>query len=130
MNNNLDNIALLKHLISKDTKLTSTEKLVAIALMSHRNNISMICCPGLTLLSKETKFTRRTVQKAIKSLIKKKEIVKLQIKDGKVYLKSQYYFLYDIDMAKTMYENEDSIFRNHHENEVDNFEYCLSYNWF
>jgi len=130
MDGKLDNIALLRHLGSEKLNLTSTEKLVAIILMTHRNNISMMCCPGLTLLSRETKFTRRTVQKAIKSLIKKKEIIKLQIKNDKVYLKSQYYFLYDIDMAKTIYEDENSLFRNHHENEVDNFEHCLAYNMF
>ena len=73
--NQLDNIALWKHLCNKEINLTSTEKLVALILASHRNNLSMMCCPGLTLLEQETKFKRRTVQRAIKSLIEKKELV-------------------------------------------------------
>ena len=130
MDDTLDNIALLKHLISKETELTSTEKLIAITLMSHRNNISMMCCPGLTLLAEETKFNRSTVQRTIQALIKKKEIVKLKITNGKRYLKSQYYFLYAINMAISIYKNEESIFYNHHGVEVDNFEFCLANNWF
>jgi len=126
----LNNIKLLKHLISKDTKLTSTEKLVAIALMSHRNIVSMMCCPGLTLLSEETQFDRRTVQRAIKSLILKKELKKLKQTSGKKYIKSQYYFLYDIAKAKEIYEDDDSIFKCHHYEEVENFEFCLSHGWF
>jgi len=130
MNGNLDNIALLKHLISKDTKLTSTEKLVAIALMSHRNNISMMCCPGLTLLSKETMLHRSTIQRTIVSLIKKKIIARLQKRDGRIYYKSQYYFFYDIKIARQIYENEESIFYSHHPEEVENFEFCLANNLF
>lgn len=126
----LNNIALLNHFISQETKLTSTEKLVAITLMSHRNNVSMRCCPGLTLLTKETNFTRRTIQRAIQSLVDKKEIVKLKITQGVLYLRSQYYFLYDIATAKRVHKNEDSVFSLHHSAEIDNFEFCLSRNWF
>jgi len=126
----LDNISLFKHFCSKSINLTATEKLVAMVLLSHRNNISMVCCPGLTLLAEETGFTRRCVQMTTKSLIIKKEIVRLPIKNGNLYLKSQYYFLYDIDKAKEIYENEESIFLNHHYAEVDNFEHCLKYNLF
>ena len=126
----LDNISLFKHFCHKTTDLTSTEKLVAVILMSHRNNISMMCCPGLTLIAKETGFNRRTIQKAILSLIEKKEIVKLRITNEKIYLRSQYYFLYDISAAMSIYENEESCFNSHHGNEVDNFEFCLARKWF
>lgn len=126
----LDNIALFKHFCSKNTNLTSTEKLIAIILLSHRNNISMMCCPGLSLLVKETKLNRRTIQRSIMSLIKKKELSKLKIISGKLYIKSQYYFLYDIDTAKEIYENDESLFSKHHDAEVDNFKHCLGNRFF
>ncbi len=123
--NQLDNLALLNHLRSKEIDLTSTEKLVAIILMTHRNNISMMCCPGLTLLEQETKLNRRTVQRAIKSLIEKKELVRLRIRNGTLFIKSQYYFLYDMKHAKIIYKNIDSIFNNHHKEQAKHFEFCL-----
>ena len=111
--NQLDNLALLNHLRSKEIDLTSTEKLVAIILMTHRNNISMMCCPGLTLLEQETKLNRRTVQRAIKSLIEKKELVRLRIRNGALFTKSQYYFLYDKKAAQQIFHKDNNIFKTH-----------------
>lgn len=122
----LDNIKLFKYILQENRNLSPTEKLVAATLMSHRNNVSMMCCPGLTLLVQETGFSRYGIQKIIQSLIKKKAIVRLRITSGKQYLKSQYYFLYDIATARDIYNNEDSIFTNYHVDQVENFEWCMA----
>lgn len=126
----LDDIALFKHFCHRTTSLSSTERLVAIILMSHRNNISMMCCPGFMLLSKEASLSKSTICRAIKQLIIKKELVKLPIYSDKIYIKNQYYFLYDIEHAKQIFNNDESIFYCHHETEYERFEECLKKNLF
>ena len=123
--NKLNNIKLFKYLCSKTTGLTSTEKLVAIILMSHRNNVSMMCCPGLTLLEQETGLNRRTIQRAIQSLVIKKELIRLRIKKAKKFFKNQYYFFFDISVALSIYKNKESAFNIYHAAEIENFEHWL-----
>ena len=123
----LDNIALLKHFVSEETKdLRPFEKFIAIAISKHRNNLSFKCCPGFNTLQKITGAGKATIKRAIDGLIAKQEIVRLRITAGNSYLRSQYYFLYDIEHAKQIYNNDESVFKRHHGNEVDSFEHCLS----
>ena len=130
-NDQLNNIALIKHFLSEETKhLKPFEKLIALAIGKHRNNTSFKCCPGFNTLRKITGAGKATIKRAVDGLISKHEIVRLRIKTGRSFLRSQYYFLYDIEKAKEIYNNDESIFAYHHENEVDNFEYCLSKNMF
>ena len=124
----LDNIALIKHFLSSETDhLTSAESHIALCLATHRNNTSMLCCPSITIIQKRVRMARSTVSKALAGLVLKKEIVKLRIrKENAVFANNQYYFLYDIEKAKEIYNNELSVFLNHHGEQADNFEWCLS----
>lgn len=120
---NLDNIALSRHFCRKETSsLTSNEKLVALVLASHRNNVSAKCNPGLVLLCEETQLSRSTVKKAIKGLKEKGQIVVLAIYIGRERVGSQYYFLKDIGRLIEIYEDTGSVFYNHHAGEVENLE--------
>ena len=126
--NQLDNIALFKYFFLPETKnLTSSERLVALCLAHHRNNISMLCCPSIDTMKKEIQIAKSTVILAIRGLIKKDIIVKLQIKRiNTSFANNQYYFMYDIEHAKTIRNNDDSIFCNHHDQQVENFDFCLA----
>jgi hypothetical protein len=131
MSERLDNLALFNHLFDAETKnLTLTEKAVAFAIAKHRNVYSFRCCPGLTLLAREASCSRRTVCRIIKKLIQKKEIVRLKITTNGGYLKSQYYFLFDIEDAIAIYQDEESVLNLHKPDDLDNFEFCLGKNWF
>lgn len=127
-NDKLNNIALLKHFLSEETdRLTSTESLVALCLAIHRNNISMLCCPSITTIQKRARMARSTVVGALTGLIQKKEIIRLRIKkENSTFANNQYYFFFDIKHAIEIYDDEDSIFRCHHEAQAENFEWCLS----
>ena len=125
--NQLNNLALLKYFFSPETKnLTASERLTALCLAQHRNNISMLCCPSLNTIKKETAMAKKTIIKAIKNLVEKNKIVKLKIKrlDSK-FMNNQYYFLYDIKLAKIIYNDIDSIFYRNHEDQVKYFEKCI-----
>jgi hypothetical protein len=123
---NLDNISLFKFLISGETRsLTPSEKLVAIAIAIHRNNISFKCCPSLGRLAKITGLSRRAVIRATKALQQKKIMVRLRVMNGKRYQYNQYYFLFDLNDAIEIYENDDSILNKDKFEEVENFEWCI-----
>jgi thiaminase len=125
----LDNIKLFKYFLSEDTKhLTSTEKLVALAIAKHRNNVSMKCNPGKGRIAKITGLGWATVKRAISGLVKEKEIARLQIKDGTKNLTNQYYFRYDFADALKIFENIE--FYDNHTEEHENFEYCQDKNIF
>jgi len=132
MDDKLDNIALFKHFFKPETNhLTASESHIALCIASHRNNVSMLCCPSITTIQQKVRMAKSTVIKAISGLITKKEIVKLRpIKENTAFANNQYYFMFDISHAKEIYFNEDSIFRNHHNIQVENFELCLLRNMF
>lgn len=123
----LSNLDLSKHILSKETDyLSSTEKLVALALLSHRNNRTFKCCPGVTRMHMATGLGKSTVLRSIKSLIDKNFIVRLKIGGEKKmhHYKSWYYFIKDIGQAKTIFNDDDAII--HYNDEcVENFQFCL-----
>lgn len=122
--NKLDNFLLLRDMGYQP--ITLSENSVALVLAQHRNTESMLCCPGLESLADKSKVSRKTARKAIKSLIKKKIIAKTQIMAGKRVVRTQYYFLFDIDIAKLIYNDKGSVFNQKYPRQRKYFEEVLS----
>ena len=127
MSEQLDNLALFNHLFSTETNhLTFTEKSVAFVIAKHRNVKSFKCCPGLTLLAKEANCNRTTIWRATTKLVEEKEIMRLLIPRSGGRPRSQYYFMFDIQIALEIFQNDESILNLHYPDEVENFEWCLA----
>jgi len=127
----LDNISLIKYLLSEATNLlTPTEKLVALAIARHRNNTSFKCCPSLSTLSKITGLCRKTISSTLNSIEAAGIIVRLRIKRGNGFAHNQYYFLYDIKDYMEIFNFAETILCSHHPEEYENFEFCIESNLF
>lgn len=63
-------------------ELTSTETLVALVMLSHRNNKTGLCYPSHSTIAKEAKLSRRQVVRAVAGL-REKGVVSGEPEPGK-----------------------------------------------
>ncbi len=108
-------------------KLTTPEKFIAIVILKFRNIYGFLCCPSLDKIIKLTGYSRRTIQRSITELEKKKIIVRLKVVRKKRVEHTLYFFLDDIEMAKEIFEDEDSLINKNpqYENDYENFKFAL-----
>lgn len=113
--------------IFKNCKLSSTQKLVALGILKHRNKENFACHPKLETIMKNTSLSRPAVRKAIQALEKRKIIRRVQLVTGKRVDVTKYYFLEDLDRQKEIFESDTSpLNRNpENENERDLFGECF-----
>jgi hypothetical protein len=116
----LNNIDLFKYFLSdKSDHLTTTEKIVALALLRHRNNVSMKCYPGVKKLADITGLHRISISRAMAGLIKKREIVR------KKKFTNHYFFRYDFERQLQFFNDPGSVFCTHYFDEAEIFDSCL-----
>jgi predicted transcriptional regulator len=91
------NSAVLDYILQERTDLTSSEKLVTITLLNHRNTKTLQCFPTRRTLAREAALTRLTVDRCVSALIEKKVIVRIRSErkdDGRLG-GDRYAFRYD-----------------------------------
>jgi hypothetical protein len=90
------NSAGIDHILGRKD-LTTSEKLVAVALLNHRNTKTLQCFPTRRTLAEEASMSRRWVDCCIAALVKKGVIVASRPerqKDGRLG-RSRYAFTFD-----------------------------------
>ena len=100
----VSNIKLINHIRDDLSKLTSTEKLAAVMLVSRRNSHSLQCNPSHNTIAKDMGVSRRTSINAINSLVKKRIISKFHDKSRS----NHYLFYFDINDSVEVSENNPS----------------------
>jgi len=88
----LSNIKLLNWLI-REQELGTAEKMIAVVLANHRNNVELTCNPSMETIAKEAGCCRQTVWRAIGTLLKK-GIIAIKTEPGQV---NHYFFFFDKD---------------------------------
>jgi hypothetical protein len=110
----LKNHILIRHILDMGI-LTSTEKLVAIAILTHRNPCNANCFPNKKTIARKCSNKERAVGYAIKGL-KKKGV--LYVISGRRGVSNRYIFYYDLgditgrDINSILFEQMDPIIRN------------------
>ena len=94
----------LRDYLHDNPDLSSTELLVALTIAKHRNSKTLQCNPSITRIAKQSKFTRRTVISTIQKLIKRGIIACEKTRTSNNFLSSHYFFMFDIEDAKTISE--------------------------
>ena len=88
--------------------LSSPEKLIVLCIAHHRNPATLRCFPGYGTISKETGLDKKTIGKAMESLERAKIIWRYKVYDENELKRTQYFFMYDANDAKNLWEDEDS----------------------
>jgi predicted transcriptional regulator len=90
----LNDFSLQKYLYEREG-LDKHELAVALALLYHRNNVTLLCRPSIETLAKDTRLSKSAVQRALNGL-KTKHIILVKstwTRNGRQV--NDYLFLYD-----------------------------------
>ena len=77
--------------------LNKHELVVALALVYHRNNATLLCCPSIRTLAADTRLSEPTVKRALKGLKEKNIILTKSTWTRRGRQINDYLFLYDAD---------------------------------
>lgn len=94
------------------TFYSSTEKAVAVYIANCRNSAHLRCYPGYAKISLKTGFRVNAVRKAIDVLERTKVIFRHKVYDAGELRYTQYFFYFDGEKQKEIYEDYDSILSN------------------
>jgi len=96
----LSNFKLLNHIFDDRDDLTPTEKLVATALLRHRNITTLACHPSMRRIRSITGLSMDTVRRAISGLESKRVvIVGRNYRGPRGRAVNRYVFTYDLEAA-------------------------------
>ena len=102
--------------IFDNCELTSTQKLVALGILKHRNKENFACHPKLETIMKNTSLSRPAVRKAIQALEKRKIITRIKLVTGKRVDVTKYFFIADMNRQKEILKNRTSPLNRNPEN--------------
>ena len=89
--------------------MTTNEQSVAACLLSHRNPVTLKCCPGYKRIAKTTHMSIASVARCLKRLEEIEAIYRHKVYCENELKRTQYFFWFELEDIKRLYDDENSM---------------------